>query len=172
MRSRLMIELFADGSFDPDLRVGSWAFVAYREGLEVFHQSGSSTGASNNHFEVLAVLKATEWAVSRRFSGPVLIWTDSHYVMKGVHRLLPIWRNNGWRKVDRNPRNRKRPSPDRAIWQVLDRLLGDCPSIVVDWCKAHNGLCGNDRADFLAGVGRVSNPADRSDESGEAAHRS
>jgi ribonuclease HI len=158
----LLIELFTDGSYDQNAQVGGWAYVAYRDGVEIHHHGESADGASNNRFEVLAVLSAATWVANLYPSSGAVIWTDSYYVMEGVRRLLPIWRNNGWRKIDPNPRHRRRPSPDRDIWQQLDCVLSNRPDIVIDWCKAHQGLVGNDRADCLAGVSRLSHAAVKS----------
>lgn len=150
-----MIELFTDGSYDQKLHIGGWAYVAYHDGTEIFHQVGSAAGASSNHFELLAVLNAATFAASLNLSCHILIWTDSFRVMEGVRRLLPIWRNNDWRKIDPNLRHRRRALPDRDLWQSLDRILSKHPHIVVDWCKAHQGLDGNERADRLASKGRL-----------------
>ncbi|MBB4349299.1 RNase H family protein [Aliirhizobium cellulosilyticum] len=158
-----MLELFTDGSYDRKTQIGGWAFVAYLDGVEKGHQCGSDEGDSNNSFEVLAALHAAQWSASMALQDQVLVWTDSFYVMEGVQRSLPIWRNNGWRKIDRNPRNRRRPSPDRDIWKRLDRVLAENAYIHIKWCKAHEGLVGNDRADFLAGASRLAHAA--------AAHR-
>lgn len=157
-----MIELFTDGSYDSKRQIGGWAFVAYLDEVEIDHKSGSDKGDTNNRFEVLAVLHAAQWAASREELTPVLVWTDSLYVMEGVRRSLPIWRNNGWKKIDRNPRNRRRPSPDRDVWKMLDRVLTENTQIAVDWCKAHEGLFGNERADLLAGASRLHHAASKS----------
>jgi ribonuclease HI len=157
-----VIELFTDGSFDKETQFGGWAFVAYDGDREIYCANGGSKGTSSNQFEVLAVLNAAAWARAELVNSPILIWTDSIYVMEGVRRWLPIWRNNGWKKLDPNPRHRRRASPDRETWQALNALLLEAPAIEFDWCKGHSGATGNEKADLLATMGRLSPAASAS----------
>lgn len=150
-----MIEIFTDGSFDKVRQCGGWAFVAYAGDREISQDSGGASGESNNTFEVLAVLQAVKWAKTELPTSPITIWTDSFYVMEGINRCLPIWRNNGWKRIDPNPRRRKRASQDSKVWQALDVELSKAPPIKFEWCKAHRGQAGNERADKLAGAGRA-----------------
>lgn len=145
-----MIEVYTDGSFDKDGGRGGWAFVVYEDGLELFSAGGGSSGLSNNTFEIMAVLNGATWATEKSADRPIVIWSDSLYVAEGLRRWLPIWRNNGWKKIDSNTRNRRRASPDREIWQALDQLLLQNPSVTISWCKAHQGVVGNERADAMA----------------------
>ncbi len=151
-----MIEIYTDGSYDTRTRHGGWAFVVFEGGSEALNRSGLAIGHSSNSLEVLAVLQAALWARAKHPGEQINIWTDSFYVMEGVRRWLPIWRNNGWKKFDPNPRNRRRAAPDHIIWQSLDAELARTSLISIEWCKGHVGLTGNDRVDQLANVARAS----------------
>ncbi|WP_275782667.1 ribonuclease H family protein [Pararhizobium gei] len=155
-RGSRLIEIYTDGSFDAKARFGGWGFVSYEGGREVHSDSGGHPGKTNNRFEILAVMHASVWATSNFPHAPLLIWTDSLYVMQGFHRWLPIWRNNGWRKIDPNNSHRRRPSPDADVWQRLDGLIARGCGIRIEWCKAHSGDVANEQVDILANASRMS----------------
>ncbi|MGI2033640.1 RNase H family protein [Rhizobium panacihumi] len=78
------------------------------------------------------------------------VWTDSAHVIEGVDRWRMIWRGNGWKRIDPNPRARRRKIPDAALWQSLDSLIEHNVHVKIAWCKAHAGVIGNEEADALA----------------------
>lgn len=151
-----VIEIYTDGSFEPGSCLGGWAFVAYVDGQMLHEESGVFVGHTNNGFEILAVLRAMVWATSIFPETSILVWTDSRYVMQGFHRSLPIWRTNGWKTINPNPRARRRAIPDAGVWRELDRNIAGRADIRVDWCKAHSGGVANERADRLANAARLS----------------
>lgn len=142
--------IFADGSCKPATLTGGWAFVVYQNGREIYSDSGAETGITNNGFEVLAVLKALTWLDDKDQNTGAVIRTDSRHVVEGCQRWRSIWRGNGWKRINANSRVRKRPIPDKKLWQEVDRLLLSNPEIIIEWCKGHSGLDGNDQADALA----------------------
>ncbi len=153
-----LIEIYTDGSFDHQKKSGGWAFVAYEGGREFHRDSGGLPGDTNNAFELIAVLRAAAWGTSSCLANSIRIWTDSWHVMEGFYRWLPIWRNNGWKKVDPNPRRRRRPVADIRHWQALDEVTGRGGNLRIEWCKAHSGDAANDSAHRLANACRISPP--------------
>lgn len=150
------LHIFTDGSFDDASGSGGWAFVVHEAGDQVHSASGRTVGTSNNTFEVLAVLNAMSWVVAEAPTRSVTLWTDAVHVIEGCRRYRAIWRNNGWKRITPNQHTRRRPIPDREIWQQLDSLLERHPHVVVEWCKGHSGTVGNEHADALArGVARA-----------------
>lgn len=150
------LHVFTDGSYDPASRHGGWAFVACRDGAEVACDFGGVSQAANNTMELLALLQAVRWLHQAAGGEAAVVWSDSGYVVEGCNRLLPIWRNNGWKVICANAHRRRRTIPDRDLWQAVDVELGRNPLITVAWCKGHVGLAGNERADSLAETGRLS----------------
>jgi ribonuclease HI len=144
------LHIFTDGSFDDASSSGGWAFVVHEAGHQVHSASGRTVGTSNNTFEVLAVLNALSWIAVEAPTRAVTLWTDAVHVIEGCRRYRAIWRNNGWKRITPNQRTRRRPIPDRNIWQQLDSLLERHPHVVVEWCKGHSGTAGNEHADALA----------------------
>ncbi|MCD7109459.1 ribonuclease HI [Rhizobium sp. DKSPLA3] len=157
-------DVFADGSFRPQSSRGGWAFVAYEDGQDIYRQHGCAAGGSNSRFELMAVVKAAHWIVTEGLVTPSTIWTDSRETVRGCQISRTIWRNNGWRRIEPNPKKRKRPIPDAALWQELDHLLLSNPFIRIDWCRGHDGVAGNELADTIAraaAIGAISPPAVR-----------
>jgi ribonuclease HI len=90
------------------------------------------------------------WVDTHAASNAVTIWTDSNHVVEGCRRWRGIWRKNGWKRIDPNPRARRRAIPDAELWQQLDTLLEKNPMVDVQLCKGHAGNAGNELADALA----------------------
>jgi ribonuclease HI len=144
------LHIFSDGSFDAALLSGGWAFVVLEGDRQVHSASGFDTGPSNNTFEVLAAVKAMSWLEAHASGRPAILRTDSNHVFEGCGRWRSIWRNNGWKRIDPNPRSRRRPIPDAKLWKQLDMLLENNPLVELELCKGHSGLAGNEQADELA----------------------
>ena len=142
--------VFTDGSFDATSGSGGWSFVGFEGGLPVHREHGSSNGRSNNSLELKAVVQALAWVAASWPGRASILWTDSHHVVEGCHAWRMIWRNNGWKRIDPNPRASRPQIPDAALWQTLDLLLDQNPNVTVAWCKGHSGVGGNEDADSLA----------------------
>lgn len=128
-----------DGSCWPNPGPGGWGVVC-NDGTEKY---GGATVSTNNRMEMRAVLEAIRLSAGR----PCIIYTDSQYVQKG----LMIWRAH-WKKKDWRKKGALIPNAD--IWQRLDGVMRD--DISVRWVRGHNGDPGNERADVLAAMGRMS----------------
>lgn len=152
------VHIFADGACEPNPGAGGWGVVVYRDGVEVFSQSGGNPETTNNQMELTALLVAIERGIVLRNDTAITIWSDSQYCVNGVNDWLAGWKRNGW--------NRKKPnSPNRSageiknleLWQAIDAALEDIPKFggfSIRWVKGHDGVTGNERADELAEMGR------------------
>ena len=77
---------------------------------------------------------------------PVVLTTDSQYVMKGITEWMPKWKLNQWRTAD------KKPVKNQDLWLLLDELSGK-HRIQWNWIKGHSGHRENEIADQLANQG-------------------
>ena len=93
----------------------------------------------------MAAIKALE-AIKPGFSGPVVLFTDSTYVLKGITEWIHGWKKRGWKKSD------KKPVVNKDLWQRLDEL-NNSRDVNWQWVKGHAGDIGNEKADELAGRG-------------------
>lgn len=148
------LHIFVDGCFEPVSQQGGWAFVAYRDTVEITSDFGGVPDSSNNAMEATALLKAIIWINGNAPEETSVIWSDSVYAVTGCNNWLPIWRDNGWKKIDPNPNARRRTISNAEIWKAIDLQL--CWNHLIDivWCKGHSGIPGNERADELADQGR------------------
>ncbi|WP_438750056.1 ribonuclease H family protein [Pararhizobium sp. O133] len=152
--AEVVLNIFADGCYEPRSRQGGWAFVVYRDAEEIASGFGGVQDTANNTMELIAVLNAAEWIEANAGGESVTLWTDSVYALNGCNRWRHIWKNNGWKKISPNAKARNRAIPDVDIWKAVDALLRRLPLVIVSWCKGHSGLPGNERADELAEKGR------------------
>lgn len=150
------LHIYADGCYEPYSKTGGWAFVAYRDGMEVASDMGHVDRPSNNAMELTALLKAALWINANATGEPSILWSDSVYAVSGSNQWRPIWKNWGWRKRGPNPNARSRSIADREIWIAVDAALSANARLEVVWCKGHSGIPGNERADLLAEHGRRS----------------
>lgn len=157
------LHLFADGCYEPRSGKGGWAFVVYRDAAEISADCGGVENSASNAMEAMAVLRALQWVAGNAAGEPAIIWSDSHHAVNGCNSWLPIWKRNGWKKLDPNPKARRRTIADPALWQAIALQLAQNQLVTIAWCKGHAGIDGNERADALANQGRLQiRPAVRS----------
>lgn len=150
------LQVFADGCYEPNSGGGGWAFVAYRDAVEIASNFGGVQDSANNAMELIALLKAATWLNANALGEPAIILSDSLYAVKGCNSWRHIWKNNGWKKIVPNANARSRTIANPELWKIIDLQLSPNPLVTIAWCKGHSGIEGNERADELAENGRLS----------------
>lgn len=147
--------VFADGASIPNPGVGGWAFVAYRDGQEIYSDCGGEEDSTNNRMEITAVLQAVQWA-KQYPTVKITIWSDSQYVVNGVNDWRHGWKAKGWQRGGPDAKPENRILLNAELWQELDAAIEDprAGNISVCWVKGHAGHLWNERADELAEIGR------------------
>ena len=143
-----MIHIYTDGACEPNPGAGGWAFVVYEDGLETNNRNGGDLATTNNIMEMTAVLAALEYAklVGLKTEN-VIIYSDSQYCVKGCTQWRHSWAKKGW--------TRGKPSLANAeLWQAM-AAAHDAFPCAITWVRGHSGVPGNERADVLAGKGRL-----------------
>jgi ribonuclease HI len=74
---------------------------------------GSSLDTTNNRMELTAAIEALRAVKS---GNPVVVRSNSQYVVLGMTKWLSGWKAKGWLKAD------KKPVPNRELWEELDAL--------------------------------------------------
>jgi len=94
---------------------------------------------TNVRCEMLAVIKALELAEVND-----IIYTDNDMIAKGYNEYIERWKLNGWKTAS------KKPVANQDLWQRIDRLKQEKPTVVMKWIRGHSGIYGNELADSLA----------------------
>ena len=88
---------------------------------------------------MLVVIKTLEQAESKD-----IIHTDNDVIAKGYNEWLKGWKLKGWKNAS------KRPIANQYLWQRINKLKQEKPTVVVKWVRGHDGIYGNELADTLA----------------------
>jgi ribonuclease HI len=87
--------------------------------------------------EALAHLKST--------TGPVAVYTDSTYVIRGISEWIPGWQRRGWRTIE------GKDVLNRELWERLWALAQDrVDGVEWHYVRGHSGIPGNERVDEIA----------------------
>ncbi|MFN7662679.1 MAG: ribonuclease HI [Alphaproteobacteria bacterium] len=133
------IEIFTDGACQGNPGPGGWA-VLLRYGKHEKEISGAEPMTTNNRMELMAAIRGIE-AVQKLI--PILLYTDSQYVKKGMEEWLQGWKKNGWKNAQ------KKEVKNQDLWEQLDSLA-QCHQITWKWVRGHAGHTENERVDQLA----------------------
>ncbi len=76
----------------------------------------------------------------------VILHTDSKYVQQGMTAWIYGWIKKGWKTADGSP------VKNAELWKKLYEASKP-HKIDWVWVKGHDGIEGNERADFLANLG-------------------
>lgn len=136
-----MLEVYTDGCCKGNPGPGGWAFVVYENSIKKGHKKGAETHTTNNAMELLAVLKALEWANAHNITIDVL-YSDSKYVLNAITSWMPGWAAKGWRTASGTEVKNK--DLCKAIFALKDKVVR------YEHVKGHSGNLGNEMADLLA----------------------
>ncbi len=134
--------IYTDGSClrNPD-GPGGWAAVACEVATgEVTELSGGNPSTTNNRMELLAAIKALEFAPAGTKGA---LYTDSKYLKNGITKWVAAWKRRGWKKAD------GQPVLNQSYWIELDKLYA-AHDVTFHWVKGHVGVALNERCDQLA----------------------
>lgn len=124
-----MMNIYTDGSCEPNPGIGGWGFVVAEDG---YFQQGAEPETTCNRMEMMAILRALRFA-SR--GARIVIHSDS---MLCVNVLSGKWKG-------------------RANRDLVDRIAeaSDGKEVEYRWVRGHNGDRWNERADELAEAARL-----------------
>lgn len=136
--------VFCDGASKGNPGPGGWGVVVATADGRVTELGGSAAHTTNNKMELTAAIEAL--AHVRAIEGPLAIYTDSTYVIKGISEWIWAWRRRGWKTMDGGD------VQNRDLWQKLDALVSARPKGSIAWhyVRGHVGTPGNERVDEIA----------------------
>ena len=143
MTKRDHIEIWVDGACWPNPGPGAWgAHIIWSDG-QITELDGFDAKTTNNRMELLGPIVALEHVGKQ--SGPIIVYSDSLYVIKGITIWIKKWKAKGWRNKSRQP------VANQDLWARLDAAAEPLRSrLRWQWVKGHAAIPGNERADFLA----------------------
>lgn len=134
------VTIYTDGGCDPNPGTGGWgAVLIYKDTVKEL--SGGAQDTTNNRMEMTAAITALR-RLKRRCR--VDLYSDSHYLVRGMTEWLKNWKRKNWRRNGRQVLN-------MDLWQELD-ALNQAHDIRWHWVRGHAGDTYNERCDALAGA--------------------
>jgi ribonuclease HI len=137
------IIIYIDGACSGNPGPGGWGvFMSYNNHVKEFY--GSEIHTTNNRMEIMAAIEAIR---AMKQESSLIIYTDSVYLKNGITIWIHKWIKEDWKKHTKNP------VKNIDLWQDLWKLI-EGHSIEWKWVKGHSGNAGNERADYLANLGK------------------
>jgi ribonuclease HI len=134
--------VFVDGAAKGNPGPGGWgAIVVTREG-EVQELGGGTRHTTNNRMELTAAIEALRHVGAA--PGPVAVYTDSVYVIRGIRDWIHAWRRRGWRTAQ------GADVVNRDLWETLASVERATGAVAWHWVPGHRGIPGNERVDEIA----------------------
>jgi ribonuclease HI len=133
------VVIHTDGACRGNPGPGGWG-VRMEYGKNVRELLGSELDTTNNRMELTAAIEGLK---TLKRDCPVLLRTDSTYVMQGATKWMIGWKKNGWKTSNR------KAVKNQDLWQLLDEQVSR-HEVSWQWVKGHAGDPGNERADCLA----------------------
>jgi ribonuclease HI len=91
--TKKIINIFTDGSCHPQLNIGGWAAILLFENEKIILK-GKEINTTHNRMELLAVIRAIEFAHEKHKNISLVIHTDSQYVFRIPERMEKLKKNN------------------------------------------------------------------------------
>jgi ribonuclease HI len=88
----LNIEIYTDGSCNPERNNGAWASVIlFAGGKNIL--KGEEINTTHNRMELLAVIESIKFCDENRYNGHLIIYSDSQYVCRITERKDKLKQN-------------------------------------------------------------------------------
>jgi ribonuclease HI len=139
------VTIYTDGACSGNPGPGGWGAIL-TFGITEKELFGGEKATTNNRMELMGAIAALE---SLTRPCPVVLYTDSQYVQKGIKEWIHGWKKRGWKKAD------GKPVINADLWQRLD-LAAKPHKVDWRWVRGHSGDPMNERADGLARKGTES----------------
>ena len=139
------IVVFADGAAKGNPGPGGWGVVIVTPSGRVTELGGGERATTNNRMELTGVIDALRHL--RDTPGPVALYTDSTYVIRGIREWIHGWRRRGWKTAAGSD------VLNRDLWETLAGLVGARGRDgrgTWHYVRGHTGVPGNERVDEIA----------------------
>ena len=136
--------VFTDGAAKGNPGPGGWGAIVVTPDGHILELGGGSPHTTNNKMELGGAIAALRHVADR--PEPVVIYTDSTYLIQGITQWVWGWRKKGWRTAAGGD------VLNRELWERLFALASARGPKGVDWhwVRGHVGTAGNERCDEIA----------------------
>ena len=129
-------------------------FICGTSGEKLGELYGTEKSTTNNRMEMTAALRALTFVdVPSR----ITIYTDSQYLINGITKWIPRWKQRNWKKKKTKKAKGKRNGgvevANRDLWEQLDAANAFHEHVEWSWIKGHAASHWNHTADRLAKTG-------------------
>ena len=133
------ITIFTDGSSRGNPGPGGWGAIVVSE-TTAKELGGREDMTTNNRMELLGAIESLSSVDSAK---PIVLYSDSQYVIKGMTEWIVGWQKKGWKN------SQKKAVLNRDLWE---RLLEASEGKDIKWTyvKGHAENPGNNRCDEIA----------------------
>ena len=139
----MKVYIYTDGGCrdnQKETNVGAWAYTMTYMG-ETKEDYGFECETTNNRQEMKAVINALSVIATTHI--PLVLHTDSAYVLNGATDWIHGWKKNSWKTA------KKKPVINKDLWLEIDALMNKFDSLEWVKVKGHSDNEGNNRADEL-----------------------
>jgi ribonuclease HI len=138
------IVVFSDGATKGNPGPGGWGTVIVTPDGQVTELGGGAAYTTNNKMELTGAIRGLEHL--REVPGPVAVYTDSTYVIKGIREWIWSWRRRGWKTAEGGD------VQNRDLWEQMLALVSERGRETIAWhyVRGHIGTPGNERVDEIA----------------------
>lgn len=139
------ILIYTDGACTGNPGPGGWAAIVSMPDGSIHELGGGVKETTNNRMEMAATIRALGM-LEPDASKPIVLYTDSSYVIKGITQWIFGWRSRGWKSAD------GKDVANRELWEELSRQVARLKPSTIDWryVRGHSGYPGNERCDEIA----------------------
>jgi len=137
------ILIFCDGASKGNPGPGGWGAIVAND-TKVMELGGSEKKTTNNRMELTAALEALG-AARALPEAPVVVYTDSSYVINGITKWVHGWIKSNWITKD------KKEVMNQDLWKPLANIVENFSGrIKWQYVGGHVGVAGNERVDVVA----------------------
>lgn len=134
------VRVYTDGGCDIKKNgLGAWAHVIEHPDGQIDRDFAPMLQTTNNRMEMMALIRALE---KIEIGLPIIVTTDSEYLIKGVTQWSRNWVRNGWRTRE------NKEVMNRDLWERLLALF-QVHEVTFEHVRGHTGHPQNEICDTL-----------------------
>jgi ribonuclease HI len=139
------ILIFTDGACSGNPGPGGWACIVSLPDKTIHEMGGGVKDTTNNRMEMAATIRALAMLELKQ-PCPIILYTDSTYVIRGITQWIWGWRSRGWKNAE------GKDVANKELWEELLRQVTRLKPSTIEWkyVRGHAGYPGNERCDEIA----------------------